>query len=140
MNGSNDDEAAMDQSILVASVNEPMPAGAIAAFFNCIDRLEQLIDSEASALRTGAAIDFETLNLRKAHALMEFIRVSRAVHRSASPVLVQRIARLHTKLSENSLVLEQHLRAMVEIAHLMTRSIEVEESDGTYSGRAVGRR
>jgi len=110
------------------------------AFARCIERLETLIDRETAALRTCAAINFDEFNTRKTHALLEFLRVSRAMPDQTSPSTALRLADLRVKLAENAQLLDQHLNAMVEIATIMIRNIEREESDGTYSGKPQRKR
>ncbi len=105
------------------------------AFAGCIERLQQLIDQESEALRSGEAVDFEEFNSRKSHALLEFTRASRFFPVQKSATIEARLARLRASLVENSSLLEQHLRAMGEISGIMIRTIEMAESDGTYSHR-----
>jgi hypothetical protein len=106
------------------------------AVIGCIDRLDQLLDRETEALRNCAPIDFEDFNLRKSHALLELSRASRSATPLASTAIGARLMDLQAKLAENSLLLEQHLAAMREIATIMVRTIEMAESDGTYSSRS----
>jgi hypothetical protein len=110
------------------------------AFARCIARLEALIDRETEALRRCVAINFDDYNTRKTHALLEFLRVSRAMPDQTSPSTALRLSELRGKLAENAQLLDQHLNAMVEIATIMIRNIEREESDGTYSGKPVRKR
>lgn len=106
------------------------------AVIGCIERLEQLLDRETHALRNCAPIDFEDFNLRKSHALLELSRASRSAAPLTSKAIGARLVALQAKLTENSLLLEQHLAAMREIAAIMVRTIEIAESDGTYSSRS----
>jgi hypothetical protein len=110
------------------------------AFIRCMDRLEHLIERETDALKFRAPLDFDEFNRRKTHALLEFLRMSRNVPDQKSDAVAARVAQFREKLSENALTLDQHLRAMVEIASIMIKSIEAEESDGTYSARPDRRR
>jgi hypothetical protein len=105
------------------------------AVIGCIERLEQLLGRETQALRNCAPIDFEDFNLRKSHALLELSRASRSATPVTSTAIGARLIELQEKLAENGLLLEQHLAAMREIAAIMVRTIEMAESDGTYSSR-----
>ncbi|PWB81685.1 MAG: hypothetical protein C3F11_14560 [Methylocystaceae bacterium] len=109
------------------------------ALIGCIERLEQLIERETEALRSLAPIDFEDFNMRKAHALLEFSRASRSISGPASDAIESSLARLRARLAENNSLLDQHLRAMREISGIMIKTIEMAESDGTYSNRFFGR-
>jgi hypothetical protein len=126
------------QEILPATGVDADPeagGGVEKAFARCIARLELLVDGETDALRNCAAINFDDYNTRKTHALLEFLRVSRAMPDQTSPETAFRLAELRGKLAVNARLLDQHLNAMVEIATIMIRNIEREESDGTYSGK-----
>jgi hypothetical protein len=106
------------------------------AFLGCVERLVRLIELESAALRTKAAVDFEEFNSRKAHALLEFSRASRAVGASsAGPAVEAGLTRLRARLAENAELLNHRLEAMREIAGIMICTIEMAESDGTYSTR-----
>lgn len=122
------------------STDETEIDGALVAFLRCLDRLESLIHAETDSLLARRPIDFEESNLRKARALMEFIRVSRALPSQHALVVSQRLAKLQDSLAENSSVLEQNLRATIEIASLMVKTIQSEESDGTYSNNTLPKR
>jgi hypothetical protein len=114
--------------------------GAVISFIRCSERVEMLIKSETSLLRTYAPVDFEQSNLRKARALMDFLRASRALPSQLHPTVLSRLQSLRTELDENSSMLEQHLRATIEIAELITKTIRAEESDGTYSNGVAANR
>lgn len=105
------------------------------AFVGCIDRLQQLMDRESEELKSGKPVDFDDFNARKTHALLEFMRASRNHAAPRSPAVEAKLARLRDSLVENSSLLEQHLRAVREISGIMIRTIEMAESDGTYSNR-----
>lgn len=109
-------------------------------FISCIDRLEQLVERETRTLEANGPIDFEEFNVRKTRALFEFLMASRSVPAQASTAIRTRLASLQAKLAENSAMLAQHLDAMREIAGIMIRTMEMAESDGTYSGRSAYRR
>lgn len=111
------------------------------AFLGCVERLARLIELESEALRAKDAIDFEEFNSRKAHALLEFSRASRAFGATrVAPAIEAELARLRARLLENAELLEHRLRAMREIAGIMICTIEMAESDGTYSTRVQANR
>jgi hypothetical protein len=109
--------------------------GRRSAFLGCVERLVRLIEQESAALRAKEAFDLEDYNSRKAHALLEFSRASRAVGAPSAPVIEAGLARLRASLVENAELLSQRLEAMREIAGIMICTIEMAESDGTYSTR-----
>lgn len=115
--------------------------GRRAAFLGCVERLARLIEQESVALRAKDLIDFEEFNSRKAHALLEFSRASRAIGAiRIAPAIEAELARLRARLVENADLLEHRLRAMREIAGIMICTIETAESDGTYSTRVQANR
>lgn len=125
-----------------ASVIESDPAAerSRSTFIGCIERLDVLIERETEALKTSAVIDFEDFNLRKTHALLEFSRASRSFAAPMSGAVEAKLNKLRARLTENSSLLDQRLRAMREIADIMIRTIEMAESDGTYSTRFLADR
>ena len=106
------------------------------AFSRCIGRLEAIIVAETRIVKLGGKIDYETLNQRKSHALLEFVRVSR----SAAPQDVRqsaaRVRALQRLIAENAEILERRLQATEEITSLIVRHLRESESDGTYSIRS----
>jgi hypothetical protein len=110
------------------------------AFVRCIERLERLIEAETSLLKSGQIVDFETLNLRKTHALLEFTQASRNASRECVSSARGRVEALHKLLAANTEALERHLQAMQEITMLIVTSIREDDSDGTYSFKAMSRR
>jgi len=122
-------------------VNMETPASsADLAFIRCVERLEELIDAETGILKSCERLDFESFNLRKTHALLEFTRVARNLPSRASAQARRRLGELVEKLAANTEALEQHLQAMQEITGLIVESIRRDESDGTYSMRGAARR
>jgi hypothetical protein len=110
--------------------------GKRSALLGCVERLARLVEQESVALRGRQAIDFEAFNARKAHALLEFSRASRAFGAPRpAPSVESALMRLRAGLAENAELLDNRLRAMREIAGIMICTIETAESDGTYSMR-----
>jgi hypothetical protein len=114
--------------------------GSETAFIRCIERLEEMIEAETRILKSCARVDFEALNLRKTHALLEFTRVARNAPPQASELSSRKLARLRERLAVNTEALEQHLLAMQEIASLVVACIRNDDSDGTYSRKGATRR
>lgn len=112
----------------------------LAAFVSAIERLEQVIDVETRILREHKSADLSEFNHRKSHGLLELNRSIRALGDAAASEDVRRhLARLRAKLEKNRSVLRIHLQAVREIAAIITRVIEDDDSDGTYSAFAGGR-
>lgn len=105
-----------------------------------IERLEELLQQETEALRTGAAVDLRQLNGRKAQALHELKRLGSA-QLGAGPgrdaEMAARFTRLRSALEANRHMLELHVTAMREITSVMAEAIRAAESDGTYSARVA---
>lgn len=110
-----------------------------AAFDRCLERLEELISTETHMLRSGARVDFDALNQRKTHALLEFTRVARALKPGAPPSQ-GRLAALRDALGANTEALDLHLSAMREITRLIVETIRSDDSDGTYTMKGATRR
>jgi hypothetical protein len=108
--------------------------GALALLEKTIDKLEDLIDEETSALKTHRAVDLRDYNNRKSQTLLELTRLTRMV----GPATVDaefkaRLESIRTKLNINRGVIQMHLEAVREIAALVSSSIQEADSDGTYT-------
>jgi hypothetical protein len=110
------------------------------AFSRCIGRLQQIIEAETLVLKEGRKPDFDALNQRKTHALLELIQVSRGAPPQSVGHAAERIGRLQRLLAENTQLLERRLQATQEIANLIVHHMRERESDGTYSIRSPGMR
>ncbi len=114
--------------------------GTAQALATCIQRLEELIDSETSALAEHREIDLDECNRRKSRALLEITRIARALPPSAIEAGVRKgIARLREKLQRNRDLLQIHITAVREVADLLAQVTTEMESDGTYSAGLAGR-
>lgn len=99
-----------------------------------IQRLEEAVEQETAALRSGESVDLKAFNDRKSQALLELTRWMRNLAGvSANPELAARIAGLKEKLAVNQAVLSLHLEAVREISTSMSDAIQQSESDGTYT-------
>jgi hypothetical protein len=132
--------SARNEAPETSAKTEPLIGAAEIAFIRCIERLEELLDGETETLKCCVSVDFEALNLRKTHALLEFTRVARAMPTRISSLAEERLSRLRKKLATNAEILEQHVQAMLEITGIVVESIQSEDSDGTYSVRRSSRK
>ena len=120
------------------SANAPNVAP-FAAFVSTIERLEQVIDLETKVLNEHKSADLREFNYRKSHGLLELNRAILALGDMASTEEVRQcLTGLRAKLDKNRLVLRTHLQAVQEIAAIITRVIEEDDSDGTYSAFVGG--
>lgn len=106
----------------------------------CIERLEAIIGAETKLLKQGGNLDFEALNARKTHALMEFIQASKGAQLRNVDGVIDGLERLRELLDLNAEILDRHLQATQEIAMLTIASIRRDDSDGTYTARQRGGR
>jgi hypothetical protein len=108
------------------------------ALTRCIERLREIIESETRVLKQGGHVDFDALNQRKTHALLEFLQVSRTAPPQSAAEITDQVRSLQKLLSENAQLLERRLQATQEITNLIVHHIRESESDGTYSIRSPG--
>ena len=99
-----------------------------------IARVERIVDLETETLQRCQPIDLGTFNHQKSHGLLELMRAMRTV----GPILfdhqiLQELAGLREKLEKNLVALDIHLKAVRQVSALITRAIEDDNSDGTYS-------
>ncbi len=114
----------------------------IDAFANAVDRIERLLDQEATLLVRHEIGALRELNIKKNQSLLELSRAIQALHgvdhscwRSDPRTL---LARLREKLEANRKILDIHMKAAREVTLVIARAIEEHESDGTY-GAGAGR-
>jgi len=123
------------------AIADPARAAALReGFSQTIERIERLIDLETATLQQYRPIDFSEFNHRKSHALLELSRAMRALGtETRDPAMQEELERLSGKLKRNLATLEIHLKAVRQVCTLISRAIQTEESDGTYSS-AIHRR
>lgn len=110
------------------------------ALLACIERLENVLDVENTALVERRDADLQECSRRKSRALLELTRIARAVPPAAiEPPARLGIGRLREKLLRNRDLLQIHISAVREVADLLARVIAETESDGTYSARPAAR-
>jgi hypothetical protein len=127
----------LGQSEMKDYAEQSGPACAFQAFINTVERLERILDQETAALREQKLIALDEFNQKKSHGLLELRRTIAGICAlqfetlglNPKPVLT----RLRTKLQSNLAALQTHLHAVAAIAAIIARTIEEQESDGTYS-------
>ena len=123
-----------DPSRNLVPLNGSRPPASFEACLRAIERVEQVVEQETLALRRrelGALADF---NHRKSHGLLELTRAVRTLGAADDARnLALPLRNLQAKLTENSIALQMHLKAVQEVSGLMARAIRDGESDGTYS-------
>lgn len=99
-----------------------------------LQRLEEVVDQETAALKSGQPVDLKAYNDRKSQALLELSRWLRNIpNLGANPELAARVGGLKEKLALNQAALKLHLEAVQEISASLTDAIQQSESDGTYT-------
>ncbi len=112
----------------------------LASFNAIVDRVEQVIESETTALTQNRRIDLSVLHRQKRQGLLELSRIMRTIAGTGADAEAgRRLAQLAGKLETNRVVLDRQLRAVREVADIISLSMQASESDGTYS-RMVGQR
>jgi hypothetical protein len=99
-----------------------------------IERLEETIEAETAALLSGKLVDQDEFTRRKSQSLLELTRLVRTLQ--SEPLNLEaskRLEVLRAKLELNHSALEMHLRAVQEVAEIVSGAIQSAESDGTYS-------
>jgi hypothetical protein len=109
-------------------------AGILPTIEISVQRLEEIVDQETSALRERRAIDLKEFNNRKSQALLELTRSLRQMDGAGpSPALAERVGVLRGKLAANQAILRLHLEAVREISTSLADAIRNSDSDGTYT-------
>lgn len=106
------------------------------AFARCLDRVEAVIQDEMKILKKGGRIDFDALNQRKLHALLELLCASKGATGQNTAHCATRLKSLQALLVENADFLARRLKATEEITEIIVKHIRDSESDGTYSIRS----
>jgi len=104
-----------------------------------IERIEQAIDQETTAIRTDMNFDVADSNIRKSRHLYDLSRALKAHGLGDLPASAANgLKQLREKLAVNQAALAAHLAAVTEVAALMQGAIQHAEADGTYSASAFG--
>ena len=101
---------------------------------NAIERLEEVVEQETTALQARTSVDLRSFNERKSQGLLELTRAMRHIEGTTpEPALITRLTSLRAKLDANSAALKLHLDAVREISAVMADAMRDAEHDGTYS-------
>lgn len=105
-----------------------------AAISTLLDRLEDAIDAEMTALGDLQTGGFDVFCRQKSRILLELSRLVRVVGvEPLDPALAKRLDTVRTKLERDRSLLGIHLTAAQEVAEIIANSLREAESDGTYS-------
>lgn len=105
------------------------------AFIKTLERLETVIEAETAALQQNQAVDLSESSHKKRHGLLELSRSMRVLDEEALEYAQPDLHRLRDKVEKNLSILEIHIKAVHEVAAIITNAIQEHESDGTYSKR-----
>jgi hypothetical protein len=124
----------------VVAGHDRLPQQSLGSISAIIDRIEDAIESETTAIRTDLAFDIRGSNARKSRYLYELNRAVKGLSgRDFAEIHRDAIVRLKQKLLANEAVILAHLSAVTEVAGLIQTAIERAETDGTYSNSAYQR-
>lgn len=103
-----------------------------------LDRLEETLDLETAALLSRDLKNLDEFNRRKSHSLLEISRMVKAAETVAlEGHAVKKFEQLRVKLERNQEILQRHMRAVQEIATIISGAIQASESDSTYSAHVA---
>ncbi len=127
----------------VSSSSEAQPALAVppvlAAFLAIVERVEAVLDAETDVLTRNLPTDISDLAHRKRQGLLDMTRIMRSAASSGAQAEMRaRLGKFSVKLERNRAVLGTQLRAVREIADIISLTMRDSDSDGTYS-RRMGR-
>lgn len=107
---------------------------------NVIDRLRGTLSEETGQLRAQSLSGLHEFSLRKSQCLLELTRIAPNVPVDLTNApLLQVLTGLCRELEENRRLLRLQLDAASEVAEIISRVIQDDLSDGTYSaGRYRG--
>ncbi|MEE1655391.1 flagellar protein FlgN [Microvirga sp. CF3062] len=99
-----------------------------------LDRLEETLDMETSALMARDLSNLDEFNRRKSQCLLEISRIVRTAEISAlDPNATKRLQNLQGKIEQNQDILRRHMHAVQEVASIISSAIQRADSDSTYS-------
>ncbi|MEZ5811899.1 MAG: hypothetical protein R3D45_10850 [Rhizobiaceae bacterium] len=109
-----------------------------ASLQSIIRRIRECIELETRAISEAATFDAKESNARKSRLLFELGRASRDTDpASLDQQCLDDFAELRKALARNEAVLRAHVSAVSEVAGILQRAIEREETDGTYSTKGM---
>jgi hypothetical protein len=99
-----------------------------------LERLEEALDLETSALMARDLSNLDEFNRRKSQCLLEISRIVRTADIHAlDPKGTKRLQQLQLKIEANQDILKRHMQAVQEVASIISNAIQNAESDSTYS-------
>lgn len=106
----------------------------LAAIMTMLERIEQAIDEETTAIRTDVTFDLTASNERKSRHLYDLARLlkSQGDNLAFLEGSTDLIHRLQEKLKINQATIAAHLEAVTEVAAMIQTAIQTSETDGTY--------
>jgi hypothetical protein len=103
-----------------------------------LERLEETLDLETAALLSRDLKNLDEFNRRKSQSLLEISRMMRGIDNVACDgIAAKKFEKIKVKLERNQEILERHMRAVQEIASIISGAIQAAESDSTYSAHAA---
>ncbi|WP_321503968.1 hypothetical protein [Breoghania sp.] len=109
------------------------------ALFLAIQRANEAVTSETTALRQGVRVDLRDFERRKSQALLDLTRAGENLAEGPfGPEVAETLGMLRNNLKDNMQLLSTHLQAVREISEMISRSLIEADSDGTYT-RDTGR-
>jgi len=121
---------ARPQAVPVQSV--PVSAAAM-ALKAAIARLEAVLDEETASLEQHQRLDLADINQKKSQSLLELTRLARQFPAGSDAQLRPQLEQVRQKLDRNLAIVGLNLRAVREIAVLVTDLLGEADSDGTYT-------
>lgn len=98
-----------------------------------IEHLERVIREETELLDRNEIADLRECNMRKSQGLYSLSRALRMPEgQSVAAATLEKLQSLRATLQANEIALSRHLKAVREIATLISDTIREAESDGTY--------
>ena len=117
----------------------PMPQdSSVDVALNVIGRLRDTLRAETEQLRRLSLSNLRDFSLRKSQCLLELTRIAPCVRVGGEhEPFFRELTRLNGDLAENRRLLRLHLDAASEVTEIISRVIQDDMSDGTYSSRHV---
>jgi galactokinase len=117
----------------LATAHRPEREG-INMLMKSLDRLEETLDLETSALLARDLSNLEEFNRRKSQCLLEISRIVRTADLTAlDDTTTKRLQALRVKIERNQEILQRHMHAVQEVASIISKAVQHAESDSTYS-------
>ncbi len=116
-------------------VSEPL----LAAVQSAVERIDEVLEEEMTALRVFSVPDLSDFNDRKARGLQQLTRAMRAIDSArANSCVLPVLSGLRDRLEQNRQLLLVHLNATREITEIISNVMVEARSDGTYSQTVAG--